>query len=1129
MINQDANSTSTGTAGLSIEQKRALLAQQLSKRKKPRYFPLSFAQQRLWLVDQLEPGNAFYNVPFASRLRGQLDTAVLERSLAEIVRRHEALRTTVSVVEGQPVQVVAPTADVPLPIVDLRHLPEGEREAEAQRLAEAEAAKPFDLAQGPLIRTTLLKLGEQHHLLMLTMHHIVSDGWSMEVFYRELEAIYNAFRAGEPSPLPELPVQYADYAVWQREWLQGEVLRAQLDYWKGQLTGAPPLLELAYDRPRPAAQTYKGVYQTVVMPRQLARELEAVGRREGATLFMTLLAALQALLHRYTGQGDIVVGSPIAGRTRQEIEGLIGFFVNTLVLRTSFHANPTFRELLRRVREVALGAYEHQDVPFEKLVEELQPERTLSHPPFFQVMFVLQNAPMPDLNMSGLEGHTFVVDSGTAKFDLTLDMELDEAGLHAMLEYNTDLFDGTTINRMLGHFQALLEGIAADPDRRVSELPILTPQERRQLLQGWNDTHRDYPQHERIHTLFAKQAEKTPDAIAVACGDRHLTYRQLNARANQLARHLRRLGVGPEALVGVCMERSIEAVVGLIGILKAGGGYVPLDPAYPKDRLAYILEDSRAAVLVTQEGLSLAQELSQGVQVVYLDRDREAIEGENQENLDEGEVGAGSDNVAYAIYTSGSTGLPKGVLGLHRGAINRFRWMWETYPFEPGEVCCQKTALNFVDSIWETFGPLLRGVPLVVIPDAVLKDPATFVDALAESGVTRLVLVPSLLRVLLDTVPDLDRKLPGLKVWATSGEALSPELARRWRERLPGRTLLNIYGSSEVSADVTYHDLSLADEDPWRVPIGRPIANTQIYLLDTHGEPVPTGVAGEVYVGGANLARCYLDRPSLTAERFVPDPFGGEPGARLYRMGDLARYLADGSLEYLGRADHQTKIHGVRIEPDEVAGTLAQHEAIRECVVIVREDTPGDKRLVAYAVPREPGGTTASDLRLFLKQKLPDYMVPSAFVLMQALPLTPSGKVDRRALPAPEQGGTHEVGSHVAPRDAIESVMAGMWAEMLKRDKVGVYDNFFELGGHSLLAMQLISRVRESFSVEFPLRQMFEDPTVAGMSAALVAHELKPGRTLKVARILQQLEGMTEADVTSQLQEQQMKRGSNGQ
>ena len=1076
----------------------------------------------------MEPDSAFYNVPFASRLRGPLDTAALERTLAEIVRRHEALRTTVSVVEGQPVQVVAPAADVPLPIVDLCHIPESAREAEAQRLAEADAARPFDLAQGPLIRATLLKIGEQDHMLMLTMHHIVSDGWSMQAFYQELEALYNAFQAGEPSPLSELPVQYADYAVWQREWLQGEVLRSQLDYWKAQLAGAPPLLELPTDRPRPASQTYKGVYQTVVFPQHLARQLEALGRREGATLFMTLLAAFGTLLHRYTGQADIVVGSPIAGRTRQEIEGLIGFFVNTLVLRTNFSGNPTFRELLRRVREVALGAYEYQDVPFEKLVEELQPERNLSYPPFFQVLFVLQNAPMPDLNMHGLACRTFVVDSGTAKFDLTLDMEVNEDGLHVMLEYNTDLFDSMTITRMLGHFQVLLEGIAANPNRRVSELPILTPQERQQLLEGWNDTHKDYPHNERIHTLFAKQTEQTPDAIAVACGDKQLTYKQLNARANQLARHLRRLGISPEVLVGVCMERSIETVVGLLGILKAGGGYVPLDPAYPKGRLAYILEDSRAKVLITQEGLRLAKELSQGIQVIYLDRDREAIESESEEDLDEGEVGAGPDNVAYAIYTSGSTGLPKGVLGLHRGAINRFRWMWETYPFEPGEVCCQKTALNFVDSIWETFGPLLRGLPLVVIPDAVLKDPATFVAALAESGVTRLVLVPSLLRVLLDTVPDLDRKLPRLKVWATSGEALSPELARRWRERLPGRTLLNIYGSSEVSADVTYHDLSIS-EDPWRVPIGRPIANTQVYLLDAHGEPVPVGVAGEVYVGGANLARCYLDRPDLTAERFVPDPFGGEPGARLYRMGDLARYLSDGSLEYLGRADHQAKIHGFRIEPDEVAGTLAQHEAIRECVVIVREDTPGDKRLVAYAVPREPEGVMVSDLRLFLKQKLPDYMVPSAFVLMQALPLTPSGKVDRRALPAPEPGGVHEAGSYVAPRDAIESVMAGIWAEMLRRERVGVYDNFFELGGHSLLAMQLISRVREAFSVEFPLRQMFEDPTVAGMSAALVAHEPKPGRTLKVAKILQQLEGMTEADVTSQLQEQQMKRGSNGQ
>jgi amino acid adenylation domain-containing protein len=1136
------STTDRPLADLSPQEKRALLAEQLSKRKKSRTFPTSFAQQRLWLVDQLEPGSAFYNVPVATRLKGPLDTQALERSLAEIVRRHEALRTTISVVEGEPVQVVAPSVEASLPVVDLRHLHEEAREVEAHRLAEEEARTPFDLAQGPLIRTTLLRIGEQDHMLLLTMHHIVSDGWSMQVFYEEMESLYNAYIAGQPSPLPELPVQYADYAVWQREWLQGETLKAQLDYWKVQLAGAPPLLELPTDRPRPPAQTYGGGHETIHLPVSLARQLEALGRREGATLFMVLLAAFDTLLHRYTGQSDVVVGSPIAGRTRQEIEGLVGFFVNTLVLRTSFEGDPTFRETIRRVRETALGAYDHQDVPFERLVEELQPERSLGRTPFFQVMFVLQNAAISDPKLQGIESHTFIVDSGTAKFDLSLDMLNDEEGLHGVLEYNLDLFDTATITRMLGHFQTLLEGIGANPNRRVSELPLLTEEERHILLVEWNDTHRDYPQGQCIHQLFEEQVQRTPGAVAVVFGQEQVTYRELNSRANKLARHLRKLGVGPEVLVGLCVERSVEMVVGLLGILKAGGAYVPLDPSYPKDRLAYILVDSRAPVLVTQKGLSLAGELSHGVQVVYLDGDQGTVNDESEEDLAPEEIGVTTENVAYAIYTSGSTGLPKGVLGLHRGAINRFRWMWETYPFTAGEVCCQKTALSFVDSIWEVFGPLLQGVPLVIIPDGVLKDPALFLGALEANSVTRLVLVPSLLRVLLDTTSDLNARLPRLKIWATSGEALPAELAQRFKELLPGRTLLNVYGSSEVSADVTWHDLSQESTDLSRAPIGRPIANTQVYLLDRHMQPVPIGVPGELYVGGANLARGYLGKPDLTAERFLPNPFarGEERGAggegitqyairnttRLYKMGDLARYLPDGSIEFLGRADYQTKIHGFRVEPDEIAATLTQSEAVRECVVVAREDSPGDRRLVAYAVLREPEGAAASDLRLYLRQKLPDHMIPSAFVLLEAMPLTPSGKVDRRALPPPEQGLLEEGSGYVAPRDVIEEVLAGMWAEILRLERVGVYDNFFELGGHSLLAMQLISRIREAFRMDFPLRLMFEDPTVAGMSAALIAQETKPGRTLKVAQLLQQLEGMSEAEVLSTIQEQQAKRGT---
>ncbi|HET6262476.1 MAG TPA: amino acid adenylation domain-containing protein, partial [Chloroflexia bacterium] len=954
------------------------MAEQLSKRKKPRTFPTSFAQQRLWLVDQLEPGSAFYNVPVATRLKGPLDTQALERSLAELVRRHEALRTTISVVEGEPVQVVAPSADSPLPVVDLSHMREEAREAEAHRLAEEEARKPFDLAQGPLIRITLLRIGEQDHMLLLTMHHIVSDGWSMQVFYEEMQSLYNAFTVGQPSPLAKLPVQYADYAVWQRQWLQGETLQAQLDYWKAQLAGAPPLLELPTDRPRPHAQTYGGGHETIHLPVSLARQLEALGRREGATLFMVLLAAFDTLLHRYTGQSDVVVGSPIAGRTRQEIEGLIGFFVNTLVLRASFAGDPTFREVLRRVRETALGAYDHQDVPIERLVEELQPERSLGRTPFFQVMFVLQNAAIADPKLKDIEAHTFIVDSGTAKFDLSLDMQNDEEGLHGVLEYNLDLFDPSTITRMLGHFQALLEGIVANPNRRVSELPLLTQEERHTLLVEWNDTHRDYPQDLCIHQLFEEQVKRTPDEVAVVFGQEQVTYSELNSRANKLARHLRRVGVEPEVLVGLCVERSIEMVVGLLGILKAGGAYVPLDPTYPKDRLSYMLADSQAPVLVTQEralsGLFDGGVNAQGVQVIYIDREWATLEGESGTDLDEAEVGVTPENVAYTIYTSGSTGLPKGVLVPHRGLCNVITEKIRTYGVQPDSRVLQFVAFSFDVSVAEVFTTLVAGARLTLsAADDLLPGPP-LVKLLKEQEVTTILMPPSVL----NSLPDAD--LPALRSIVVGGENCSAEVVARWA---PGRRFFNTYGPTEATICNTIVECVPDGRKP---PIGRQIANTWIYLLDRYGQPVPAGVAGEMHIGGAGLARGYHRRPDLTAERFVPNPFASAEyrvpsaesipqsefstphsvGTRLYKTGDLARYLPDGSIEFLGRRDHQVKLRGFRVEIGEIEVALSAHPAVREAVVMAREDTPGSKRLVAYVVPEPGKECVPSDLRAYL-------------------------------------------------------------------------------------------------------------------------------------------------------------------
>ncbi len=688
--------------------------------------PLSFAQQRMWFLNQWDSGSPAFNIPIDVRLKGELDIDALERALNAIVQRHEALRTTFAVVDGQPVQVINQALGLSVQVVDVQHVPAPEREEAAYRLAVKELQHPFDLERGPLLRATLLKLGEQDHILLLVVHHIASDGWSMGVLFRELAALYPAFIAGEPSPLPDLPVQYADFAAWQREWMQGEVLQEQLSYWTAQLAGAAPL-ELPTDRPRPPVQTYHGARLLQTLPKGLADELEEVSRREGVTLFMTLLAAFQALLSRYTGQSDIVVTTPIAGRTRPEIEELIGFFVNGLVLRTDLSGDPTFRELLERVREVALAAYAHQDLPFEKLVEELQPERDLSRPPLSQVVIVLQNTPMEALHLQNLTLSNLQIDqidTETSRFELTLALEYAQDGLLMAAEYNTDLFDGGTISRMMGHYHTLLQAAVSNPDERISQLPVMAEDEKQQTLVEWNATRREYPMDLCVHHLFETQAARMPDAVAVMYEGRRITYRELNGRANQVANYLRKLGVGPDVLVGICVERSIEMVVGLLGILKAGGAYVPLDPAYPKERLAFMLQDSQASVLLTEKKLSIDLP-GREVRVVHLDEEWDAIAREAQEDFDSG---ATPDNVMYVTYTSGSTGQPKGVQGLHRGAVNRFHWMWETYPFAEGEVCCQKTALSFVDSAWEVFGPLLRGAPLLIIPDSVLKDAYLFLE-----------------------------------------------------------------------------------------------------------------------------------------------------------------------------------------------------------------------------------------------------------------------------------------------------------------------------------------------------------------------------------------------------------------
>ncbi len=1039
--------------------------------------PLSFAQQRLWFLDQLEPNNSFYNNPTAIRLTGQLDLAALERSLNEIVRRHESLRTTFAAVGGRPTQVIAPEFKLAMPIIDMRGLPKPEREAEALRRATEETQRPFDLARGPLLRAQLLQLGEQEYVALLTLHHIVSDGWSMGVIIREIAALYSVFseaRSPEgdtrPSPLPGLPIQYADFARWQREWLQGETLQAHLAYWKQQLADSPPMLELPTDRSRPAIQTSNGSHLSFTLPCALAQSLKQLSRQEGVTLFMTLLAGFQTLLYRYTGQEIVNVGTPIANRNRAEIENLIGFFVNTLVMRGNLSGEPSFRDVLVRVREAALGAYAHQDLPFEMLVEALHPERDLSHAPLFQVMFVLDNEPRQVLELPGLMLSPVEAESGTARFDITLSMAEEPDGLNATIEYNTDLFNADTIVRMAGHFQTLLEGIVADPDRHITTLPLLTEAERRQMLVEWNNTATDFPREACIHELFEQQVEQRPYALAVTYEGEQLTYLDLNRRANQVARYLRKLGVGPDVLVGICTERSLEMVVGILGILKAGSAYLPLDPTYPAERLGFMLQDSAVPVLLTQ--LHLAERLpAHAAQVVHLDADWEAIAQESDENVCSG---ATAEDLAYVIYTSGSTGKPKGVVLRHRGLCNLATWHHIVFDMREGKRVLQFSPFSFDASVWEVFMALRNGATLCLARQETLASGPDLVKLMREQHVTTATLPPTMLL----TMPVQD--LPELETIIAAGEACPRELVMRWG---PGRRFFNAYGPTETTVCTSMAQCDA--NDPQNPSIGKPIANTQLYILDAHLQPVPIGVPGELCVGGVSLARGYLNRPELTEVKFVRDPFSHEPGACLYRTGDLVRYRADGDIEFLGRIDQQVKVRGFRIELGEIEMALCRHPMVQEAAVITREDIPGDKRLVAYVVLADPSLAT-SELRVHLRECLPEYMVPSAFVVMaEGLPLSPSGKVDRKALPAPEGARPDMERAYVAPRTPTEETLASLCAELLGLDRVGVFDSFFDLGGHSLLATQFISRLRDTFQVELPLRSLFEHPTIAELATAV--------------------------------------------
>jgi len=1063
---------------LKIEQlqmaEEALKLPPLQKAPREGHPPLSFAQQRLWFLDQLAPGSANYNIPSAIRLQGNLNLNVLQRSIKTIVERHEALRTVFQEQDGAPVQIIQDTINVPLPIKDLSALPKEEQETQALALATAEAAKPFDLAKGPLVRIRLLKLSEQEHIALFTLHHTVTDGWSMGILVKEIAALYNAYLVDEPSPLPELPVQYADYAVWQRNYLQGEVLEKQLAFWKELIGENPPALELPLDHPRPAMQTFNGSTINETLPAELTKQLVSFSQKENVTLFMTLLAAFQTLMHRYNSQEQILVGSPIANRTRVETEGLIGFFVNTLVLKADFSQAADFKSLLKQIRQMTLQVYAHQDLPFEQLVEALQPQRDMSHSPLFQVAFILQNAPLDKIELPDLTILPFQAENKSSKYDLTLNVAETEDGLALSLEYNTDLFEQTTAQRTLQHYRNLLNAVLENPKEKIAYLDYISAEEKQRALFDWNQTQTPFEKEAVVQQIFEALAEEHPDTPALQFGQQILTYGQLNERANQLAHYLIATGLQNDEIVGISMPRSLDVPVAMLAILKAGGAFLSIDPTYPQERIAYMIEDSGLKYVITHKSLSETLPLN-GKPVLCLDSDNEKIAAQPKNNPP---LRANHKNLAYIIYTSGSTGKPKGTMLGHSGLINLSRAQRQAFKITSDSRILQFAPLSFDASVWETVMALLNGATLVLADQETLTTGQGITETLKNQHVSTVTLPPSVLAVL------PEEELPDLRTIVTAGEKCTSDLVQRWGK---GRQFVNAYGPTETTVCASMYEANPADRrEP---PIGKPINNFQLYVLDAHSQPVPVGVPGELCIGGAGLARGYLKRPDLTAEKFVPNPFATEPGSRLYRSGDLVRWLPDGNLDFMGRIDMQVKVRGFRIELGEIEAVLTALNSVLDAAVVAKADKNGELRLVAFYVTENKEPLSANELRSALQQQLPDYMIPSIFMHLPEMPLSPSGKVDRKALPEAELSRDDLKTEYVAPRNDQEEKLSAIVRELLNIEKVGVYDNFFELGGHSLLATQFISNIRKEFNVDIPLRKLFETPTVAGLAEAILNPE----------------------------------------
>ena len=1048
--------------------------------------PPSYAQQRLWFAHQLDKTSSAYNIMKTISIKGSLNAQALERSINEVVARHEVLRTSFEEEGGEPRQVIRAQARLEIKVEELPGRTPGQKRRRAAEAASRELGCRFDLSKWPLMRARLLKVDEREHLLILVMHHIISDGWSIGVLMKELGAFYDAYTTGRETPLAELEIQYADYAHWQRQWLESGELERQMKYWRGQLEGVAPVLELPSDYVRPALQSHRGGGVDVELSRQVMAKLKQLCRREGVTLFMSLLAVYDVLLSRYSNQRDVVVGTPIANRTRAEVEGLIGCFANTLAMRVEVREEQSYRGLLKMVRQVALGAYANQDVPFEKLVEEMQPERDLSHSPLFQVMFSLHNQPTDELKLQDLHLEALPSESETSKFDITLTLIDDKEGMRGAIRYNLDLFKEDTIRRMARRFERLVESAVEDPDSSISRLEMFSPEEKHQILVEWNDTAVDCPECLLIHELFEAKAAMNPDAVAVAAPSGALTYKELDTWANCLAHHLREKGIGPEKVAGICMDRSMDLIACALGVLKAGGAFLPIDPSYPQERISYLLASCQAPLLLTQQA-HWDRLKSSAPDVISLD-------SIGIERADRNPVSPHTDvapeNLAYVIYTSGSTGRPKGVGITHASFSNLVKWHQQAYQLTCADRATLLAGVSFDASVWEVWPYLVSGASIHIPDEQIRSDPGRLIRWMNETSITNCFMPTPLAELALaQSWPD-DMSL---RILHTGGEKL------HW----PGRTqypfqLLNHYGPTENTVVATYAPITCDFRDSSAPSIGRPISNVNVYVLDRSLRPVPIGAKGELYIGGLSLARGYIDQPSLTAERFTPDPYAEKEGKKLYWTGDVVRYLGDGNLEFWGRSDDQIKIRGYRIEPGEIEAALLDHAEVNTAAVTTYDSTEGRKELVAYVVSGKPSTPDTASLKDHLKKRLAPYMIPAKFVFLETLPLTANGKLDKRRLPAPEADTSDS--SDETFLSPVEEALAKLWAEILRLNRVGRQDNFFDIGGHSLGAMQLVAKVRERFGAELDIRCIFEEPTIPAL-AALIAKNGNLGRVQPIAKI----------------------------